>query len=96
MVQQQAVIANYQQQPKQAEEVTSGEQVLRLLLGIIVIGLLGILLYAIQPSIFAQWYSIFGVGSTLAGAFLLIGGLLGFLFGVPRQQQTIERGYAKM
>jgi len=56
------------------------------------VGLLGLILYAFQASSFAQFASIVGVALAVAGGALLAGGLLGFLFGIPRtlQRETTE------
>jgi hypothetical protein len=55
-------------------------------------GILGILLFALETSSFTQFFSVFGAGLLIAGASLLSGGLLGFLFGIPRtlQQERAE------
>lgn len=47
-------------------------------------GLLGIFVYAIQAISWAQFFSIVSVGLMVAGAVLVAGILLGFLFGLPR------------
>jgi len=58
----------------------------------ILAGCLGILLFAGQASSLTQFISILGVGLLIAGACMLSGALLGFLFGIPRtlQQDKLE------
>jgi len=65
----------------------TGEAALRTLIIVMAIGVLGIVLYALQASSLAEFASIAGVGTIIAGASLLAGGLLGFLFGIPRTLQ---------
>jgi hypothetical protein len=50
-------------------------------------GALGIGFFATQTSSFSEFLSVWGVGLLIAGACLLSGGLLGFLFGIPRTLQ---------
>jgi CheY-like chemotaxis protein len=52
------------------------------LLGLVGLGFVGIFVYAIQFG--GDGYLIASVGSMVAGASLIVGGLLGFLFGIPR------------
>jgi len=52
------------------------------------IGLLAIIIYALQASSFTQYVSYATIGLMVSGASLLIGGLLGFLFGIPRTLQN--------
>ena len=58
-----------------------------ILIGTLVGACLVIILYAAQSNGWAQFYSIVGVSIGLAAAAALIGGLLGFLFGIPRMLQ---------
>ena len=53
----------------------------------ILIGSFGIILYASQATQWKQFLSIFGIALMIAGASLFSGGLLGFLFGIPRSLQ---------
>lgn len=53
----------------------------------ILAGGLGIVLFALQTSGLAQFFSVFGVSLLIAGACVLTGGLMGFLFGIPRTLQ---------
>ena len=75
------------------EGKSDDEKALRALSIIILIGLIGVIVYAVQASSIAQFALIVGVGVMVAGASLLIGGLLGFLFGIPRtlqQERPVE------
>lgn len=58
----------------------------------IAIGCAGIFLFAGQSKSFGQYCSVAGVGIMIAGAALLAGGLLGFLFGIPRTLQQEHTG----
>jgi len=51
-------------------------------------GCLGILVYSINSTGIRNALVFFGTGLMVAGASLLIGGLLGFLFGIPRTLQN--------
>ena len=53
----------------------------------IVTGVLGMIFFGFQASHVYEFLSIFGVGLFIAGASLLFGALLGFLFGIPRTLQ---------
>ncbi|MDD1706273.1 MAG: hypothetical protein LUQ12_04470, partial [Methanoregulaceae archaeon] len=50
-------------------------------------GLVGIILFALQSSSISQFFSILGAGLLISGAALFIGGIVGFLFGIPRLTQ---------
>ena len=50
-------------------------------------GLLSIVLFALQAANSAEFFSFVSVGLMVAGACLLLGGILGFLFGIPRTLQ---------
>jgi hypothetical protein len=58
------------------------------LLILMIIGLLAILIYALQAASAKQFTSFMSAGIVIAGAALFVGGLLGFLFGIPR---TLEQ-----
>jgi len=60
------------------------ERVLLLFAISIIIGFVGTVLFALQASSVAQALSIIGVALMVAGASLMSGGLLGFLFCIPR------------
>ena len=53
-------------------------------------GCLGILVYSINATGFRNALVFLGTGLMVAGASLLIGGLLGFLFGIPRTLQNVN------
>lgn len=53
----------------------------------IVVGLLFIIIFAIGSGDITKFVSISSVGVMIAGASLLVGALLGFLFGIPRTLQ---------
>jgi hypothetical protein len=59
----------------------------------ILIGCATILVYALQTSSFAKFVSVFGIGLFIAGASVITGSLLGFLFGIPKtlQQEKPDR-----
>jgi len=55
--------------------------------GFMVVGVLGIVVYSLQASHFYQAWTVIGIGLMTGGTALLGGGLLGFLFGIPRTLQ---------
>ena len=59
----------------------------------ILIGCVTILMYALQTPNFSKFVSVFGIGLFIAGASMIIGGLMGFLFGIPKtlQQERPDR-----
>jgi tetratricopeptide (TPR) repeat protein len=70
------------------------EEALRMLRILVGAGFVGNIVYALQAPNSNQFASIVSVGVIVAGAALLIGGLLGFLFGIPRtpqQNQTTKQ-----
>ena len=69
------------------QEKSDSEKALRTLSWIMLAGVISIIVYAIQASSIAQFAAIAGAGVVVAGASLLVGGLLGFLFGIPRTLQ---------
>jgi hypothetical protein len=76
-----------------------GDFALRVLTVVIAAGLVGILVYAIQGIAaggWAEFFSIVSVGLMVAGAVLVAGILIGFLFGLPRylKQRGSEPGSA--
>lgn len=65
------------------------ERALRTLLYAMLIGVLAVAIYAVDSSGWTRFVNILATGLVVAAAALLIGGLLGFLFGIPRTlQQT--------
>lgn len=77
-----------------AKKLTKGDETARramfAFLTASVVGLLFIVIFAIDSENFATFVSISSVGVMIAGASMLIGGLLGFLFGIPRTLQQAE------
>jgi len=67
---------------------TQSESAISTILYCALIGGAGIALFAIQTASLNQFLSVLGVGLLIAGACLLSGGLLGFLFGIPRTLQN--------
>lgn len=63
---------------------------LRLLLGMMLVGVAAIALYALQAETRPAGFAIASVAAVLSGAALLAGGLTGFLFGIPRRVQETE------
>lgn len=55
---------------------------------IVIVGFGALLVYAATQTTFAKFLGVFGVGVLVGGASFLGGGLLGFLFGVPRSLQV--------
>lgn len=53
----------------------------------VLVGCATILVYALQTSTFAKFVSVFGIGLFIAGASAILGGLMGFLFGIPKTLQ---------
>jgi hypothetical protein len=66
---------------------SDSEKALLTLIRIMSVGLLGTMIYALQSSSRAQFVSFAIIGVMIAGSSLLVGGLLGFLFGIPRTLQ---------
>jgi hypothetical protein len=71
----------------QKNEKSSSEKALRTLWLIIFVGLAGVLIYAVQASSLKDFVTFAVIGIMIAGTALLGGGLLGFLFGIPRTLQ---------
>ena len=53
----------------------------------VLVGCATILVYALQTTSFAKFVSVFGIGLFIAGASAISGGLMGFLFGIPKTLQ---------
>ena len=66
---------------------SDSNRALRALMIAMVVGAIGVLLFALQSPSWSKVFSVASVGIMVAGAFLLIGGVLGFLFGIPRTLQ---------
>lgn len=59
----------------------------------ILAGIFGILLYSTLTSTLAEFFAVLGVSLLIAGAATVSGGMIGFLFGIPKtlQQETPEK-----
>lgn len=69
------------------------EKALRTLWLLILAGVIGVVLFALQAPSLREFFSATAVGVMVSGASLLIGGFLGFLFGIPRtlqQERPVE------
>lgn len=66
------------------------ERALRTLLYAMLIGVIAVLIYAIDSNNWTRFVTTVGTGVVVAAAALLIGGLLGFLFGIPRTLQQLS------
>jgi hypothetical protein len=67
---------------------SQSERAITVLIFAIIVGILISILFASQAQTAALLLSIFGVALAIAGASLLSGSLLGFLFGIPRVLQS--------
>lgn len=56
----------------------------RSLCGLLLVGIAAIAFFSVRADTWAMWGSQVALGVITAGAALLVGGLLGFLFGIPR------------
>ena len=70
-----------------AEPMTESSRAFFALWVVMGVGLLGIILYAIQASTLGDGLVRIGTGVTAATASMVVGGVLGFLFGIPRTFQ---------
>jgi hypothetical protein len=68
-------------------ENTYSEKALRTLWFLILAGSIGIDLFALQAPGWREFFAATAIGLMISGASLLIGGFLGFLFGIPRTLQ---------
>jgi hypothetical protein len=66
------------------------ERALRAIVILMLVGLGGVFLFAAQAGSLGQYFGVVGVAAMVAGAALLAGGLLGFLFGIPRTQPQVQ------
>ena len=73
--------------PTMEDETSRRRAAMYAFITVIGVGLLFIVIFAIGSGNFTTFLSISSVGVMLAGASLLVGGLLGFLFGIPRTLQ---------
>jgi hypothetical protein len=71
-----------------AEFRSEGERALRTLLLLALIGVIGIVVFSLRVETWPSRISIATVTIMIGGASLVAGGLLGFLFGIPRAAQV--------
>ena len=71
---------------------SDSNRALQVLTAAMVVGVIGVVLFALQSSEWSERISVSSVGIMISGAFLLIGGVLGFLFGIPRTLQQESPG----
>ncbi|HKS62256.1 MAG TPA: hypothetical protein VJT13_11190 [Xanthobacteraceae bacterium] len=69
------------------KELTESQKALRLLGGAMLAGLVSVPIYATQAGEWTSFFIMISVGWLVAGASALVGGTLGFLFGIPRTLQ---------
>ena len=74
------------------KEYSKGKREFRYILIGILIGFIGILLFASKSNNILQLFSIIGVAFMISSASILSGGLIGFLFGIPRTLQHNRGG----
>jgi len=67
---------------QETDDTIDSSGALPLLVVFVVIGIFGILVYSLQNT--GAFLSVASLGLLVAGASLVLGGLLGFLFGIPR------------
>jgi hypothetical protein len=68
-------------------EVVKSERALRTLLYAMSVGVIGVVIYSVQSTSWKTFFTTASTGITVGAAALFIGGLLGFLFGIPRTLQ---------
>jgi hypothetical protein len=71
----------------EAKQFTERQNALRVLAGAMLAGLLSVPIFAAQAESWKSFLTIVSIGILLAGASALVGGILGFLFGIPRTLQ---------
>ena len=78
------------QGPGYEEQERYSRQAMLTLMALIGVGILGLVMYSLPFSEPGRGVQVFSVGLGTAGASIVVGGLLGFLFGIPRtlQQST--------
>lgn len=82
-------------QPQTHPDLPQSERALSVLAGSLAVGCVIVFLYAAQASTGGQFAAIVGVALVVACSALLAGGLLGFLFGIPRTIQQEARPVAQ-
>lgn len=65
-------------------------QALKIILGSLGAGFAAIPIFGFQAETWNAWASIIAFGAATAGASIFVGGLVGFLFGIPRRLQQQE------
>jgi outer membrane murein-binding lipoprotein Lpp len=81
---------NEKQHDHKAKPMTESNRAFLLLVVVMAVSLLGVILYAIQASTLGDAAARVGVGVITAAASMMVGGMLGFLFGIPRTFQGDE------
>jgi len=71
------------------------QRALRTLMILAMVGIASIAVYAAQLGTITQAATTASVGILVAGACVVVGGLLGFLFGIPRTLQQERAGSAE-
>lgn len=69
------------------DRISQSERALKALMLSMLCGLLALLVYAIGSTTWARSLNSFGIGVAVAAAAVIIGGLFGFLFGIPKASQ---------
>jgi hypothetical protein len=82
------VTATRQNQNNKPAQSSSSRNALVGLMILMVIGLAAIVVYAFPAGDLGAAGAVFGTGAMIAGAAVMIGGFLGFLFGIPRTLQN--------
>jgi hypothetical protein len=70
-------------------KIDQSERALKTLTLAMLGGLVAILIYGFESKSWAYFFMSFGTGVVVAAASVLVGGLLGFLFGIPRTSQPV-------
>ena len=73
--------------PKFKKPKTPSEKAIWVLGILILIGCVTIVVFALQTPSPAKFVSVLGIGVLIAGASIIFGGLMGFLFGIPKTLQ---------
>jgi hypothetical protein len=81
------VLRLFQKKKRREEPLTEGHKALLVLAAVMAAGFLCALIYAARSKAEQGFLSVASVSLLLAGASTFVGGLLGFLFGIPRTLQ---------
>jgi hypothetical protein len=73
--------------PSKEKQQTASDSALRVLAIVMCVGIVGVAVYAAQTSNLPKFFSVASFGVIVAGASAMVGGLLGFLFGIPHTLQ---------